>query len=169
MAGHELDMLIFDWEDTFYPVSHSDWEETPTFMRKWSLIYGWSLNPHHALHPVSISYTNILRHRRIVFVALHRMAASLRYLCTKSMNGNRYFSTYHKWARQTLRLHADSWTASRARLDWRRSHSRWTGTSPHADGQCWRDVGSASSPSGTGLETERWVQVGGGGIGKWEE
>lgn len=64
-------------------------------------------------------------------------------------------AAYRRWVLLTLQWHAGSWTESRAALGWRRSHSRWTGTSPHADGQCWRDAGNASSPSGTELEAER--------------
>lgn len=70
-----------------------------------------------------------------------------------------YRTTHHIWVLLTPQWRAGSWTESRAALGWQRSHSRWTGTSPHADGQCWRDAENASSPSGTGLEAEEEEEI----------
>lgn len=77
----------------------------------------------------------------------------------QSLNSLLCRTTHHIWVLLTPQWRAGSWTESRAALGWQRSHSRWTGTSPHADGQCWRDAENASSPSGTGLEAEKEEEI----------
>lgn len=72
---------------------------------------------------------------------------------------NHLCTTHRRWEQLTLRWRVDSWTGNLAELCWQRSHSRWTGTSPHADGQCWHAAGNASSPSGTGLVAEREKEI----------